>query len=57
MDAAVASMDAMLGECAKLEATFDNMDLTAARIKEIRAEVDVLEYMMKRSTKLIEKKN
>ena len=56
VDAAVSSMDAMLAECAKLEATFDNMDLTAARIKEIRAEVDALGYMMKRSPKLIEKK-
>jgi hypothetical protein len=43
---------AMLSECAKLEATFDNMDLTAARLKELRGEVDQLEYLLRRSPKL-----
>ena len=49
VDKAVASMDSMLEECSKLEATFDNMDACAARLKELRAETDAFEAMWKRA--------
>jgi len=52
VDTACASMEAMLGECGKLEGTFEDMDRTAERLKQLRQEVDMLDGMMKRSTKL-----
>ena len=52
VDEACAAMEAMLGECGKLEGTFDSMDQCAARLKQLRGEVDALDAMMKRSTKL-----